>query len=256
MTDFERAAAVIASSRYLVAFTGAGISVESGIPPFRGPGGLWERYDPSILDIGNFYRESGASWKAIKELFYDHWAACEPNDAHRVLADWERRGILRFTITQNIDDLHARAGSRFLSEYHGSLRELVCRRCGRRAEAASVSLAKLPPRCPDCGGVYKPDFVFFGEGIPDAAARAAEEAVCACDCLLLVGTSGEVYPAAALPQAAKRRGATVIEVNPRPSAYTGAIVDHFLPYGACEGLRRLDAALPAALPAAAPDQKT
>ncbi len=248
MTDIQRAAAAIASSRRLVAFTGAGISVESGIPPFRGPGGLWESYDPSILDIGTFYRESAESWKAIKELFYDHWGACLPNDAHRILADWERRGILRFTVTQNIDDLHARAGSRALSEYHGALRELVCRRCGRRAEARSVSLERLPPRCPDCGGVFKPDFVFFGEGIPEAAASSAEEAVLSCDCLLLVGTSGEVYPAAALPPAAKRRGATIIEVNPRPSAYTASIVDHFLPFGACEGLRKLDEALSAGLP--------
>jgi NAD-dependent deacetylase len=246
MTDLRRAAEAIAASRYLAAFTGAGVSVESGIPPFRGPGGLWERYDPSLLDIDRFNRDSGASWKAIKELFYDHWAACAPNRAHLLLAEWEKRGLLRFTITQNIDGLHGRAGSRAVSEYHGSLRDLVCRRCGRREEARTVSLDPLPPRCPVCGGVYKPDFIFFGEGIPAAAARSAEEAAASCDCLLLIGTSGEVFPAAGLPPAAKRRGATVIELNPRPSAYTGAIVDWHLPFGACEGMEKLNAALAAA----------
>lgn len=237
------AAETIRSSGHLVAFTGAGISVESGIPPFRGQGGLWERYDPSILDIDRFYRDSAASWKAIKELFYDHWGACRPNRAHEILAAWEARGKLAFTITQNIDDLHYRAGSRRIAEYHGALRELVCRRCGRREASTSVSLSRLPPRCPDCGGVFKPDFVFFGEGIPEAAARSAEEAVASCDCMLLIGTSGEVYPAAYLPAAAKRRGAKIIELNPRPSAYSASIVDVFLPFGACEGMSLLDASL-------------
>ncbi|MFA6507240.1 MAG: Sir2 family NAD-dependent protein deacetylase [Treponemataceae bacterium] len=237
------AALAIASSRRLVAFTGAGISVESGIPPFRGPGGLWERYDPSILDIQRFNQESAASWKAIKELFYDHWSKCEPNLAHRVLADWEARGLLSFTITQNIDDLHYRSGNRHIAEYHGSLRDLVCRRCGKRLPSLSVSLDHLPPLCPDCGAVLKPDFVFFGEGIPEAASRAAAEAIHSCDCLLMIGTSGEVYPAASLPPAAKRRGAVLIELNPRPSAYTASIVDYFLPFGACEGMEKLNAAL-------------
>lgn len=239
----ERGAAAIAASKSLVAFTGAGISVESGIPPFRGSGGLWETYDPSILDIGTFHSDPEAAWKAIKALFYDHWLACAPNAAHRVLAEWEECGLLAATITQNIDGLHTAAGSRSVVEYHGSLRELVCTRCGTRREAKDVELAVLPPRC-DCGGVLKPDFVFFGEGIPSAAARAAAASVAACDCLLLIGTSGEVHPAASLPPSAKRHGAIIIELNPKPSAYTHRIVDVFLPLGAAAGMERLDAALP------------
>ncbi len=235
-----RAADLIAGSGHLVAFTGAGVSVESGIPPFRGPGGLWERYDPAILDIDHFHRNCEESWRAIKALFYDHWGACRPNAAHRILAEWEQRGLLRYTITQNIDGLHTRAGCRNVSEYHGSLRELFCERCGNRLEASREVLASVPPRCPECGRPLKPDFVFFGEGIPEKAAREAERAVLECDCMLIIGTSGEVFPAAALPPLAKRRGASIIEVNPEPSSYTGTIGDVRIPLGAAEGLEALE----------------
>jgi NAD-dependent deacetylase len=241
-----RAAEAIAAARHLVAFTGAGISVESGIPPFRGAGGLWESYDPSILDIGTFRADPETAWKAIKALFYDHWGTCVPNAAHRVLADWEARGLLTATITQNIDGLHGEAGSRAVAEYHGSLKDLACTRCGARRAAKDTELTALPPRCAACGGILKPDFVFFGEGIPAEAGNAAAAAVGACDCLLVIGTSGEVYPAAALPGVAKSRGAVVIELNPKPSAYTARIVDIFLPLGASAGMERLDAALAAA----------
>jgi NAD-dependent deacetylase len=123
------------------------------------------------------------------------------------------------------------------------LRELVCIRCGKRTEAKETDLAVLPPRCVDCGGILKPDFVFFGEGIPPPAARAAEDAIAACDCLLIIGTSGEVQPAASLPPVAKRNGATIIELNPKPSTYTTRFVDVFLPLGAASGMERLNAAL-------------
>lgn len=234
------AADAIARSSRLVAFTGAGISVESGIPPFRGPGGLWERYDPEILDIGYFNRDPEASWRAIKALFYDHWGRCEPNAAHRILADWERRGLLSFTITQNIDGLHSRAGCARVSEYHGSLRTLVCRRCGARRPADEAILATLPPLCAECGGILKPDFVFFGEGIPPDAAEAAAEAAGSCDCMLIIGTTGTVYPAAALPAAAKRRGAFVVEINPEPSEYSRSVSDLRIPLGAAAGMEALN----------------
>lgn len=235
-----RAASAIARGRAVVAFTGAGISVESGIPSFRGPGGLWERYDPSILDIDHFSRAPRESWEAIVALFYDHWGSCEPNAAHRILADWERRGWLRRIITQNIDGLHTRAGSKEVIEYHGSLRTLLCRRCGAKYPADRDRLRTLPPECPSCGGVLKPDFVFFGEGIPGEAAREAAIEASQCDCMLVIGTTGTVYPAASLPLAAKRRGATVIEINPAPSEYSSGVSDPRIPLGAVAGMETLD----------------
>ncbi len=176
-----RAADIIQRSRRLIAFTGAGISVESGVPAFRGEGGIWEKTDPSALEIARFRQDPGACWAVIREIFYTRAAngtSPEPNAAHRVLAQWEREGILSFLVTQNIDGLHSAAGSVQLAEFHGSLRELVCQRCGGRVGATRQALdegllAELPPRCRvqssgggPCGGVLKPDFVFFGEAIP------------------------------------------------------------------------------------------
>ena len=240
----RRAAEAIRGARHLTAFSGAGISVESGIPPFRGLGGVWEKYDPDILDLDFFVANPAESWAAIKALFTAFLGdgtrpAVAPNAAHRVLAKWEAEGRLQCTITQNIDGLHAAAGSRKLVEYHGHCRSMTCLACGRRAklDAAAVAGAAVP-RCV-CGGLYKPDFVFFGEGIPEAAVREADRAARLTDCMVLVGTSGVVYPAAAIPPAAKSRGATIIEVNPERTPYTDRITDIFLPMKAGEAFTRL-----------------
>ena len=243
----ERAAEAIAASRHLTAFTGAGISVESGIPPFRGPGGVWETYDPEVLDIEFFLAHPDESWKAIRALFTSFLGTggrppVRPNPAHEILAKWEARGLLHCTVTQNIDGLHAAAGSRELVEYHGHCRTMTCLACGNRVPLNAETVAPKVPLC-RCGGLFKPDFIFFGEGIPpEASSRAAKEAMLT-DCMVLVGTSGAVYPAAGVPVDAKRRGAFIIEVNPVPTPFTDRITDVFLPMKAAAAFLALDALL-------------
>lgn len=248
-SSLEAAAKVIRNSRSLIAFTGAGISVESGVPTFRGSGGLYETMDQSLLEINRFNAEPEVCWQAIRQVFYSvgpDGKRPEPNGAHRVLAKWESEGKLRAVITQNIDGLHSKAGSRNVVEFHGSTRELVCRRCGRRIAATDEALdaglvASLPPRCPDCGGVLKPDFVFFGEGIPQEAYSDAFSAAAEADCCLIVGSTGVVYPAAQVPIAAKRAGAKVIEVDPGDTEFSSSIVDIHIKLGASEAMQSLDA---------------
>ncbi|MFN8472980.1 MAG: NAD-dependent deacylase [Anaerolineae bacterium] len=196
----------------VVVLTGAGVSAESGVPTFRGAGGLWRTYRAEDLATPQaFARDPRLVWE-----WYD-WrrqtvAACAPNAAHRTLAEMER-ALPSFTlVTQNVDGLHERAGSRHVLRLHGSLWSLRCTREGRRVQNHDVPLAELPPRCA-CGALLRPDVVWFGETLPgdviEAAWRAAEEA----DLMLVVGTSSIVYPAAALPIVALRRGAQVVEFN-------------------------------------------
>jgi len=233
------AVALIRGSRYLAAFTGAGISVESGIPPFRGEGGLWSTYDPRMLELGFFLAHPEKAWPVIREIFYDHFGRAQPNKAHEVLAAWEAQGLLKCLITQNIDNLHFAAGSRCIVEFHGNSRQLLCLGCGTRVEARADLLTALPPRCP-CGGLYKPDFIFFGEGIPPEAHERAREATSRTDLMLVVGSTGEVYPAALVPRWAKDAGAKIIEVNPGDSEFTGSVTDIHIPLKAAEAFSLLE----------------
>ncbi len=237
--DLARAARILRGADHAIAFTGAGVSVESGIPSFRGEGGLWHRYDPRTLEIGFFLARPGESWPVIREIFYEHWGVAEPNPGHRALARLETDGPLREVVTQNIDGLHQAAGSRRVWEFHGASQELLCLGCGVRRVAAPELLEVLPATCPDCGGLLKPDFVFFGEGIPPAAAMGAQAAAEAADAVLVVGSTGEVYPAASVPEIAARRGAGIIEVNVEPTRYTSVITTCFLKGKAGEILPRL-----------------
>ncbi len=230
-TAVRSAASLIRGARYLTAFTGAGISVESGIPPFRGPGGLWGKYDPRTLELSYFLGNPAAAWPTIREIFYDNFGKAKPNKAHEVLARLEAAGMLKTLVTQNIDNLHGIAGSRNIVEFHGNSAKLLCLSCGTRVAAAPALLTNLPPRCP-CGGIYKPDFVFFGEGIPADAHAKAEEAARRSDVMLVIGSTGEVYPAALVPRWAFEAGARIIEVNPGKSEFT-------------ETLKTLHIALPA-----------
>jgi NAD-dependent deacetylase len=240
--DLEKAARLIAGAKKLIAFTGAGISVESGIPPFRGEKGIWNKYDPSLLELDRFRAEPEASWKVIREIFYSSFGVAEPNPAHRVLASWEKSGRLSFLVTQNIDGLHRAAGSKKLSEFHGAMDELVCERCGKDYLAREVSLESLPPRCPDCGGVLKPDFVFFGEAIPQEAYRASFAAAQEADACLVVGSTGSVYPAALVPLTVRRNGGPLIEIDPGETEFSPQAAVH-IRLGASEALSRLDSLL-------------
>ncbi|MCX7038624.1 MAG: RNA polymerase subunit sigma [Spirochaetes bacterium] len=233
------AAALIRSARYLTAFTGAGISVESGIPPFRGEGGLWSKHDPRMLELDYFLAHPEKAWLVIREIFYDHFGTAKPNRAHEVLAAWETRGLLKTHITQNIDNLHYLAGSRNVAEFHGNSRQFLCQACGERVDADPRLLERLPPLCP-CGGLYKPDFIFFGEGIPPQAYEKAKEAAARTDLMLVIGSTGEVYPAALIPRQAADHGATIIEVNPGPSGFTDTITNIHIPLRAGEALDLID----------------
>lgn len=216
----ETAAQAISKSSYVVALTGAGISVESGIAPFRGPGGLWTKYgEPDNRGYQRFLEDPKGWWEA--RLRGDNvrpemrsFDGAQPNAAHYALAELESANVLKYIITQNVDNLHYAAGSKNVAEIHGNRYKLRCIDCAARFPQGSLSLDDLPPRCPECGGVVKTDGVAFGEPIPrDILGICHREAMIA-DCTLVIGTSAVVYPAAELPAISKRRGACLIEVNP------------------------------------------
>jgi len=221
----KKAAEIIKKSKYTIAFTGAGISVESGIPPFRGEHGLWNKYDPRVLDLGYFYEDPVDCWFFIREIFYDFFAESKPNAAHKVLAKMEAAGLLNAVITQNIDNLHFEAGSKAVYEFHGNSKQLKCMQCGKIVPVETINLKELPPRCPDDGSVLKPDFIFFGEGIPPEAYEMSFIAAKKCDVCLIIGSTGEVVPASYVPRTAKEYGAVIIEVNPCKSQFTNQITD-------------------------------
>jgi NAD-dependent deacetylase len=224
MDVYEQIAERIVRSRYAIALTGAGISVESGIPDFRSAGGLWSKYDPLEFAYIEAFRANPAKvWKMLVELD-EILLKAKPNGAHLVLAELEKRGILRAVITQNIDSLHQRAGSTVVVEFHGNNRILRCDRCSRRFPREGVSLESLPPRC-SCGSALRPDLVFFGETIPTDAYHQAMAAAEKCDFMLIVGTSASVAPASNLPLLAKRKGAFLLEINPQASGISHHLTD-------------------------------
>lgn len=214
----EDAAKLILSAEYVVALTGAGVSVESGIRPFRGPGGIWtERGEPPMDGYRRLLADPKAYWERRVRPGRRGGLSmgdAEPNPGHHALAEMEEMGVLRALITQNIDDLHNRAGSRNVLEIHGNRTKLRCVSCNARFPREGFDLSELPPKCPECGGFVKGDTVMFGEPIPkDVLDRCIEESERS-DCMLVIGTSAVVHPAASLPLIVKRSGGTLIEVNP------------------------------------------
>lgn len=234
------AANLLRGSKFTTAYTGAGISVESGIPPFRGTNGIWSRVDPNYLEINNFYSSPAQCWGVVKEIFYDFFGEAKPNKAHLALANLEKNGLISMVITQNIDNLHQEAGSVHVYEFHGNSKRLICLTCHAGYKHHEVSLDHLPPTCRQCGGLLKPDFVFFGESIPAGPLRAAYEATTLSEVFLIIGTTGEVMPANQFPVIAKSNGAKIIEINPSESNYTSAITDIFLQGKAGEIMERLE----------------
>lgn len=239
MEAMEQAVGWLKESTYTTAFTGAGISVESGIPPFRGPNGLWSKYDPSVLDLQQFYQHPKESWLVIKELFYDFFGSAQPNAAHIALARMEQAGMLESVITQNIDNLHQDAGSQRVWEFHGNSRHLVCTQCDKRYPAHEELLHQLPPRC-SCKGLLKPDFIFFGEGIPPVAYEQSFEEARKAQVFLVIGTTGEIVPASYVVHDAKAQGTKIIEVNTEPTQFTYAVTDVFLKGKATQVMKQLE----------------
>ncbi len=235
----DQAVQKIKSARRMIAFTGAGISVESGIPTFRGPEGLWSRYNPQVLDLTYFQHNPADSWQVIKEIFYDFFGAARPNPAHKALARLESAKMLHGIITQNIDNLHQEAGSQDVIEFHGTSRRLTCLSCQKTLEFQPELFSTMPPICPDCGGLLKPDFIFFGEGIPPQAYHRSMEETQSADIWLVIGTTGEIMPTSVMPIEAHKNGALIIEVNLHPSNYTDTITDIFLQGKASEILKAL-----------------
>jgi NAD-dependent deacetylase len=220
----DELAARIRAARGVVALSGAGVSAESGLNTFRGAGGLWENQRPEELATPEaFYRTPGRVWRWYGWR-YAAAAAAVPNPAHLALARWESLFPSFLLVTQNVDDLHQRAGSRQLVSLHGTIAEAVCDTCGRRrpmGEAVADS-PEGPPRCGEggCSGRFRPAVVWFGENLPAAALARASQAAAACDLLLAAGTSALVYPAAGLIETALRAGACVIEVNPEATPFS------------------------------------
>ena len=247
--EIAHAAGLVAAARCVVALTGAGLSVESGIPPFRGKGGLWTRYgEPPMDGYQRFLRDPTRYWQERLDPSAP-WmtalgatlAAAKPNAGHLALAELERIGRCAALITQNIDDLHRQAGSRELLEIHGNHFLLRCIGCGARCAEADVAIdpIALPPHCPRCGGILKGDTVHFGEPIPADVLRGCFLAVERADCMIVAGTSATVYPAAEFPFEVLRAGGQVIEVNPDATELTdvstvslrgpaGAVLDRLL----------------------------
>lgn len=257
----ERAARDLAKSVYAIALTGAGISTESGIPDFRGPSGTWTKnpdaerralqsYERFLEDPREWWRERLTGSSQLADM-----ANLRPNPGHYALVELERLGVLKCVITQNIDGLHEKAGTKNLLEYHGSALKLRCTLCSSRFGRDEFDLHKLmlddrlPPTCPSCGGVVKTDSVAFGEPIPPDVFRRSLEETRKCDLMLICGTSAVVYPFAQLPRIARvksekermvdagsrvdkgRPAVTIIEVNAEPTPLTRDGVSDYLIQG-------------------------
>lgn len=233
MQTIKEIAHLIKNAEYGVVFTGAGVSVESGIAPFTGAGGLWNQYDPRFIEINFFLSDPKRSWQEMKKIFFTDMDEAVPNKAHEVIAKLEKKGYVKGVITQNIDGLHQKAGSVNVQEFHGTIKTLSCQKCLRKYKLEDINIEEVPPTCL-CGGILKPDFVFYGEGIPPLAYEKSLEMAQNADVMLIVGTAGQVMPACSLPLTAKQFGAKIIEVNPQASAFTESITDFYFPQKATE----------------------
>lgn len=224
-TQIEKAANILIKARSVVALTGAGISVESGIPPFRGKGGLWEKIDPiKYAHIDAYDKNPAQVWEVLFAGLKKVLDKAKPNAGHLGLARLEEMEILNTVVTQNIDGLHQDAGSKDVIEFHGTFATLSCLDCGQGERTNNVDLANLPPRC-SCGGILRPDVVMFGEMIPMDHLQRSQMLASSCDVMMVVGTSATVEPAAYLPVIAKRAGAVIIEINPDPTPLTRQVSD-------------------------------
>ncbi len=222
----NEAAILLVRSSYVVALVGAGMSAESGIPTYRGPDGLWTKYGEPPMNSYQLFTQSPSAWWE-QQLSPDQPAhriellkaldAAKPNTGHYALVELEEIGALKYIITQNVDNLHLAAGSKRVAEIHGNRTKLRCIECGYRRPREGFEVDDLPPHCPQCNGIIKNDTVMFGEPIPADVLNMCMEQAAKCDCMMLIGTSATVYPAAAFPEEVRARGAPLIEINPSPT---------------------------------------
>ena len=241
----QRAAQDLIKARYGIALTGAGISTESGIPDFRGPDGIWTKNPEAEMKAYEVYEQFKTNPKAYWEerldphgsmsrLFsiFGEIGKVQPNRGHYALAELEKMGVLKSIITQNVDGLHQKAGSKKVIEYHGGINKFRCVECNRRLSTEELNLekikieGKLPPYC-QCGGVIKDDGVFFGEPIPSDVVEKSQREAWKCDLMLICGTSAVVYPFASLPQMVSP-STIIIEINAEPTPLTGRISDYLI----------------------------
>lgn len=261
----KRAARDLVEASHAIALTGAGISTESGIPDFRGPEGIWTRHPEAEMEAyeayGQLVRDPRRHWEKSLEpdsfyRIFEEIGKLDPNRGHLALAELEGMGILKSVLTQNVDGLHQKAGSRNVLEYHGGLAKLRCMSCGARFPKSEFDLDRLkaeghlPPRCRKCNGVLKGDGVYFGEAIPADVAEASVEQALSCDLMLICGTSAVVHPFAELPRIARNKRAsssrwggmgppadaapasvTIIEVNAEPTPLTRERTSSYLIQG-------------------------
>lgn len=211
----------------MIALTGAGMSVESGIPPFRGAGGLWTKHgEPAMDGYARAMEDLGAYWRNMlarrdsDDEFTQALNAAKPNAGHIALAELERIGVLKHTITQNIDNLHTEAGSANVTEIHGNRTKVRCIDCGARWPWAEFAISEIPPACPQCRGIVKSDTVMFGEPIPRAFLAECQAQAERADCMIIVGTSASVTPAAWFPEMVLERGGALIEINVEPTPFS------------------------------------
>jgi NAD-dependent deacetylase len=224
----KKAAEDLAAAKMVIALTGAGASVESEIPPFRGKGGLWEKFDPmEVAHIDSFLRDPVKVWNLLIKDMKEILDRAQPNDCHKGLAKLEKLGKLQTVITQNIDGLHQLAGNTDVIEFHGTFAWQRCMDCNTHVETRRVDMSEIPPRC-HCGGILRPNAVFFGEMIPQQALWRSRQAAIDCDVMLVIGTSAVVQPAALMPVVAKESGSKIIEINPESTPLTGDISDYLI----------------------------
>ncbi|MBE9390755.1 NAD-dependent protein deacylase [Fervidicoccus fontis] len=202
-------------------FTGAGASTESGVPDFRGPQGLWKRIPPEVFDIDLFYRDPEYSWRIYAEYVYSQISRASPNRAHIAIAELESLGLVEAVITQNIDKLHQKAGSKKVIELHGTYDKVQCLRCGFHGDIKDFIedfiREKRVPRCPKCGRILKPAVVYFGEPLPSEELSSAFSLAKSSKLIIVVGSSLSVYPAALIPEIALDHGAKLFIINESPT---------------------------------------
>ena len=227
MNRIKEAGEILKKANSVTVLTGAGISVESGIPDFRSANGLWSKYDPfDYAHIDSFRKNPYKVWEMLKEmnqLLQDK----KPNRAHIALKELEDIGKKVVIITQNIDKLHSLAGNTTVYEYHGVWDKLICVKCGAQDNIENYNIDEIP-HCEKCNFPYKPDVVFFGEPIDPVIMKKSNEAAENCDVFMVIGTSAQVYPAAFLPNLAYRKGIPIIEVNLEATPLTSSLNTIFL----------------------------